>query len=163
MFSFPEYQVLSSMIAPALFMTATGSLIISTNNRLSRVIDRMRVVIREMEATLSTEPTMELPELRRRYLDAELNNLRWRARRVRSAAALSYLAFTMFVASSLTIALDQILPIRLVNVPTVLSFVGVAALFWVSLNLFLEMRTAIQTMDHQLAFLDEFRRERIQS
>ena len=39
----PEnYAALSAMITPALFMTATGSLIISTSNRMSRIVDRIR-------------------------------------------------------------------------------------------------------------------------
>ena len=36
------YITLSAMITPALFMTASGSLIISTSNRMSRVVDRVR-------------------------------------------------------------------------------------------------------------------------
>ena len=35
-----HYQVLTSMLAPALFLAATGSLLISANNRLARVVDR---------------------------------------------------------------------------------------------------------------------------
>ncbi len=40
----PNYATLSAMIAPALFMTANGSLIISTSNRMARIVDRMRVI-----------------------------------------------------------------------------------------------------------------------
>ena len=38
----PNYSTLSAMITPAIFMTATGSLIISTSNRMSRIVDRIR-------------------------------------------------------------------------------------------------------------------------
>ena len=40
----PSYAVLSAMITPAIFLTANGSLIISTSNRMSRVVDRIRVL-----------------------------------------------------------------------------------------------------------------------
>ena len=39
-----NYATLSAMITPAIFMTANGSLIISTSNRMSRVVDRIRVL-----------------------------------------------------------------------------------------------------------------------
>src|ERR1700761_4624130 len=40
----PNYATLSAMITPAIFLTANGSLIISTSNRMSRVVDRIRVL-----------------------------------------------------------------------------------------------------------------------
>ena len=40
----PSYATLSAMITPAIFLTANGSLIISTSNRMSRVVDRIRVL-----------------------------------------------------------------------------------------------------------------------
>ena len=40
-----NYATLSAMITPAVFfMTANGSLIISTSNRMSRIVDRVRVL-----------------------------------------------------------------------------------------------------------------------
>lgn len=165
-FSPPDYQILSTMIAPALFMTATGSLILSTNNRLARVMDRIRVVVAQLEKlmtpTAAPDPTVMMPDLRLKFLNEELTHLRQRARRIRTASSLLYLAFSMFVSSSLAIGVELLLPVRTVIVPTVLSFVGVLALFWVSINLFLEMRTAIQTVDDELAYLDEWNRERSQ-
>ena len=35
-------RLLSAMITPAIFMTANASLIISTSNRVARVVDRIR-------------------------------------------------------------------------------------------------------------------------
>ena len=37
-----HYAVVSAMITPAFFLTAASSLLISSNNRLARVVDRMR-------------------------------------------------------------------------------------------------------------------------
>lgn len=162
----PNYQILSTMIAPALFMTATGSLILSTNNRLARVMDRIRAVVAQIEKLMAPsaviDPAVEMPELRRKYLSEELSNLRQRARQIRTASSLLYFAFSMFVSSSLAIGLDLLLPVGFAVVPTSLAIIGVVALFWVSINLFLEMRTAIQTVDDELAYLDEWNRERLQ-
>ena len=38
------YGALTAMITPAIFMTANASLIISTSNRVSRVVDRIRIL-----------------------------------------------------------------------------------------------------------------------
>jgi hypothetical protein len=158
-----DYQVLSTMIAPALFMTATGSLIISTNNRLSRVVDRFRVIIVAIERISAPASDVDLPELRQTYLREELENLRHRSRRIRTASALLYLAFATFVGSSLAIGLDLILPFHIFNVPTILSLLGVGCLFSASINLFLETRMAVRTVDRELAFLDSIQRERLLS
>ena len=40
-----HYQILTSLLAPALLMAATGSLLVSANNRLARVVDRLRSLI----------------------------------------------------------------------------------------------------------------------
>ena len=40
----PNFNALTAMITPAIFLTANASLIISTSNRMSRVVDRIRVL-----------------------------------------------------------------------------------------------------------------------
>src|SRR5215475_6840140 len=92
-----DYRILSLMIAPALFMTATGSLIISSNNRLGRIVDRIRVLIDQSDKIARPENTLDFPELRLQALRAEIDHLHTRNSRIRSAAALLYLAFIMFV------------------------------------------------------------------
>lgn len=41
------YEVLGAMITPAVLISACGTLVLSTSNRLSRVVDRVRVLARE--------------------------------------------------------------------------------------------------------------------
>ena len=94
-----DYQVLSTMIAPALFMTATGSLIMSTNNRVSRIVDRFRVITGAVERIGAPDSTIDFPKLRLGFLTEELTDLRRRAGRIRMASALLYLAFASFVAA----------------------------------------------------------------
>ena len=40
-----HYAILTAMLAPAFFLTATASLLMSANNRLALVIDRLRQVL----------------------------------------------------------------------------------------------------------------------
>ena len=45
-----DYAILTAMLAPAFFLTATGSLLISASNRLARVVDRLRQLMKDMES-----------------------------------------------------------------------------------------------------------------
>ena len=45
-----NYQVIASLLAPALLMAATGSLLVSANARLARVVDRLRSIIAALKA-----------------------------------------------------------------------------------------------------------------
>ena len=47
--SLDHYRILTSMLAPALLMAATGSLLVSANARLARVVDRLRAIINQLE------------------------------------------------------------------------------------------------------------------
>lgn len=160
-FTNEDYRVLSTMIAPALFMTATGSLIMSTNNRVSRIVDRFRVISGLVEKIGAPGSNIDFPKLRLDFFTQELVDLRRRAGRIRIASAMLYFAFAMFVASSLVIGLDLIAPIRIFNIPTILSLTGVASVFWACINLFLETRTAVRTVDRELSFLEQLQRERL--
>jgi Protein of unknown function (DUF2721). len=42
------HAILAAMLAPAFFLTATASLLLSANNRLARIIDRARTLLREL-------------------------------------------------------------------------------------------------------------------
>ena len=49
-YSIDHYRILTSMLAPALLMAATGSLLVSANARLARVVDRLRAIIALLDA-----------------------------------------------------------------------------------------------------------------
>jgi hypothetical protein len=155
-----DYGVLTTMIAPALFMTATGSLILSSNNRLARIVDRIRVLIDRLDQISLPTNTADFPELRLKLYYDEINNLQKRSLRIRTASALLYLSFAMFVAASLMIGFDLFLAFRVPSVPTLLALGGAAALFWASLNLFLEARTALRSVDLEISFIHSLRAER---
>ena len=45
---YTHYATLTAMLAPAFFLTATASLLLSANNRLARIIDRARSLLKEL-------------------------------------------------------------------------------------------------------------------
>jgi hypothetical protein len=155
-----DYRILAMMIAPALFMTATGSLIISSNNRLGRIVDRIRVLIDQADKIARPDNTLDFPELRLQALREEIDHLHTRNSRIRNAAALLYLAFALFVGASLAIAIDFVLKHQIANLPGILAVGGVGALLWASIYLFLETRTATNTVALEVDFHNRLHAER---
>lgn len=159
---FPEtaYRILTTMIAPALFMTATGSLILSSNNRLSRIVDRIRILIAQIDAIAQPNNTLDFPHLRLEALHEEMSHLQQRNTRIRNATALLYVAFALFVGSSLAICIDLFFGQRMPSIPTSLALGGVVALLWGCVNLFRETRTATQTVLLEINFIHRLQAER---
>lgn len=151
-----HYAVLSAMLAPAFFLTATASLLMSANNRLARIIDRLRTVLKELEDT-------DDPQYRT-VLDARIAVQRRRSVLVLRGSQLLYLAISFFVGTSLAVAGDALLGYRAVLLPTALAALGVLALFAASLCLSRESSLAVRAineeMDHRHAIARMRKREK---
>jgi hypothetical protein len=75
------YVTLSAMITPALFMTANGSLIISTSNRMSRIVDRIRT-LNDLADRLDRGVTdLDYVDLRRAHIIDQVAQQEWRSDR----------------------------------------------------------------------------------
>ena len=79
---------LSAMITPAVLILATGSLILTTTNRLVRVIDRVREMLPEFESLAKTEHP---DETKRKMLFEQLDRATIRARLAQRALTQLYL------------------------------------------------------------------------
>jgi len=150
------YDTVAAMIAPALFLTATGSIIISTASRMGRVIDRIRVLVELCDRLRrGGDDTLDFPEFRRRHALDSLRKLQWRSNRAMLAVTLLYMAFSTFAATSLMIAIDSVTGKHLTAVPTVLAAAGVALLLGACVNLVLEARAGLRSNDAELVFFHE--------
>jgi len=137
-----HYRILTSMLAPALLMAATGSLLVSANNRLSRVVDRLRQVI----AIWKLDPSETRAEL-----DAQIDRHRRRARLVLRACQLLYLALAAFVGTSLGLAVDALFhSIRLWGLPTALAVIGVLCLLAASAFMGREVSLSVRSFDEEI-------------
>ena len=134
-----HYVVVSAMITPAFFLTATASLLVSSNSRLARVVDRMRQQIAELNA--ATDPV----ECAR--LESRIALHRRRARMVLNSLQMLYGAISAFVGTSLAIAIDQFTHFRLVGVPTALAMVGVVLVLFASISLGREARLSVTMLE----------------
>jgi hypothetical protein len=137
-----HYSVLTAMITPAFFLTATGSLLVSCNNRLARVVDRMRNQIEELHRTSDASA--------RQRLAGRIGLHRKRARMVLVALQLLYAAISAFVGTSLAIALDQFVAYPLAEVPTAMALIGVTLLLSASILLGREARIGVNMLDAEI-------------
>ena len=135
---------LTAMLAPALLMTATASLLASANARLARVVDRLRSM---MAAWDGDGP--EVPGTAER--DAMIARHRRRAQLVLRACQLLYAAMGSFVGTSLALAVDAFLGFRLGIVPTVLAVLGVCFLLLACAAMGSEVSLAVSGFDREIA------------
>jgi hypothetical protein len=145
-------EVLAAMITPALLISATGTLVLSTSHRLSRVVERVRVLARDAEQLRrpidpdATDPG--LAQSKRSLITSQLTSLAGRAMLLRSALAALYTAIGFLVATS--IAVGALTTFRTgASWPVItLAMVGACALMWGSVLLVREGRLAIgSTLD----------------
>jgi hypothetical protein len=148
----PTYATLSAMITPALFMTANGSLIISTSNRMSRIVDRIRVLNDQDDAMDRGVGDLDFPAVRRQHIGEQLGHLEWRSDRVRYALTCLYLAQSFFVGTSLLLAFDMLLGNRFENLPTSLAVLGAVLMLGACINLAREALRALHSNRAEIAF-----------
>ena len=142
--TYSHYAILTAMLAPAFFLTATASLLMSANSRLARVVDRLRSVLRELEALESDD------DAEREVLDRRIVKQRRRSTLILRGSQLLYVAISCFVATSLFVALDGFIGYRLGLLPTVFAVLGVLAMFAASLYLSRESTLAVQTLNEEM-------------
>lgn len=140
--AYAHYAILTAMLAPAFFLTATASLLASANARLARVIDRLRSVLKELEDTSDPEY--------RGVLEKRIVIQRRRSRLVLRGSQLLYGAISFFVGTSLSVAADAFIGYRAVALPTVMAVLGVLSLFAASLYLARESMLAVRSIDEEM-------------
>ena len=157
-----NYATLSAMITPALFMTANGSLIISTSNRMSRVVDRIRVLNDLGDDLCRGETRLDFIADRRAHIAEQLRHLEWRSDRVRFALGMLYVSFSAFVCTSLALAIDTLIGNRhlTTSMATALSMAGVSLMLMASLNLVREAYAALESNRAEIRFFRELQARR---
>ena len=157
-----NYATLSAMITPAIFMTANGSLIISTSNRMSRVVDRIRVLNDRGDELSRGDSKLDFVAERRAHVAEQLSHLEGRSDRVRQALTMLYLAFTSFVGTSLTLAIDTLIGNKhlTTGLATSLSVGGVVLMLAASVNLVLEAQAALTSNRSEIRFYRELQSRR---
>ena len=134
-----HYAVLTAMLAPAFFLTATASLLMSANNRLARIIDRARSLLTELADTRDEQDVATLNQ--------RIALQRRRSLIILRGSQLLYAAISCFVGTSLTVAGDAFLNYRL---GAVLAVLGVLCMFAASLLLARESSLAVAAVNDEM-------------
>jgi hypothetical protein len=146
-------RILTSMITPAVLISACGTLIFSTSARLGRIFDRVNVMKGEVEAIV--DGRISYPTERMAHLKVQIALQRKRAALIQKAMVYLYMATALFIASSLAIA---------VNVaygggggawiPTLIALTGGLFLFTSSAILLYESRFNLRFVNRSIDFIE---------
>jgi len=148
--------VLTAMITPAVLISASGTLILSTTTRLGRVVDRVRELSDKFEQLSSQEaPKSEMEHRRLSMIFAQLDALTSRARLLQRTITAFHLAVGIFVATSVSIGLVSLTRQNYSWFPVVLGLIGACFLFYGSLLLIVETRLALASTFNEMDYLWE--------
>jgi hypothetical protein len=145
-------KILTSMITPAVLISACGTLILSTSTRLARVFDRVHMLKGEVEAVL--EGKLSFPDERMKMLKVQTRKQGVRAWLIQKAMAALYTATVLFVASSLAIALNIAYgSADTAWLPSGLALLGGLFLLAASVLLLYESRYNLRFIDRHIDFI----------
>src|SRR5690606_38974362 len=137
-----HYAILTAMLAPAFFLTATAALLASANARLARIIDRARHLLKDLAGNDDAEE--------RALLERRIAVQRRRSLIILRASQLLYVAITFFVGTSLLVAGDSYFNHVFGPWPTVLAVLGVLSMFASSLLLASEASLAVRAVNDEM-------------
>lgn len=146
----PAHEVLGAMITPAVLISASGTLVLSTSNRLSRVVDRVRVLAQEAESLDLEDPANAS---RGDLIADQLERLSARVVLLRNSMTALYTAIGLLVGTSIAVGLAAVLSWEHAWIPIALGLVGSCALLYGSLLLVQEARLAVGSTLKELAFV----------
>ncbi len=145
-------QILSAMITPALLISASGTLALSTANRLGRVVDRVRALTEMAEGLPDGVATDEVVE--KRALIA--NQVGWHMQRLQllqRTIVVLYAAIGLLVGASLTVGLSASTAWALGWMPVAFGLTGALALLIAAGTLIREARLAVRGAEVEIDYI----------
>jgi hypothetical protein len=152
-------EFLTAMVTPALLMSATGSLVLSTSTRLGRVVDRVRWLEDRLSVLIYADDKSAVPLYERRVevIVDLLDKVTSRSRILQRALALQYYALGFFILCSVTIAVAAFFT-KYRGVPIGVGIVGIVCLLYSALLMLRETRMATATVNAEMDFTWELAR-----
>jgi len=145
--------VLTSMITPAVLISASGTMILSTSTRLGRVVDRVRSLSDRLQTLPDDDTKIDLLDEKRAMIFDQLDKLTSRSRLLQRALTTFYLAVGVFVATSVAIGVVSFFSARFAFIPVALGLIGAFFLFYGSMLLVFEARLALSTTHAEMDFV----------
>jgi hypothetical protein len=146
-------EFLTAMITPALLISATGSLVLSTSTRLGRVVDRVRELEVRLSDLITTEDksTIALYEKRLDTIVNLLDKVTTRSRILQKAMSAFYYGLGSFILTSVTIAVVGLFNVYR-GLPILIGLVGIFFLLYGSVLMLRETRMATATINAEMDF-----------
>jgi len=145
--------VLSAMITPAILISACGTLVLSTSNRLGRVVDRVRDLADKFEPS-SGDVLSKQQAAKGSMIFGQLDLFTNRARLLQRILTSLYLAIGFFVLTTVDIGIAAAAGAhRFSLVAIILGLIGSSFLCYGSVLLILEARLAFVTTKREMDFL----------
>jgi len=134
---------------------ASGSLIMTTSQRLSRAIERVRKISQEFMQIEKSNDVESANEVKRRILYTLLRKSARRCKLLTRAMTLLYVSLGLFVATSLAIGIVGITHLRYTWIPTAIGMIGAGTLFFSSAILIIEARLTYSVVVDEVDFVVE--------
>ena len=153
-------EFLTAMVTPALLISATGSLVLSTSTRLGRVVDRVRQLEERLSEAIYSEHKDDIPlyDKRVEVIVDLLDKVTSRSRILQRAMGAFYYGLMFFVSTSVSIAVAAIFnSYRWVPIP--IGIIGIMFLFYGSVLMLRETRMAAATVNAEMDFTWELARK----
>src|ERR1044072_895700 len=146
-------EFLTAMITPALLISASGSLVLSTSTRLGRVIDRARDLIERLDVLILMEDKDSMPYHTRR-LEANfdlLDKVTSRARILQRAMVAFYRGLALYGLTSVSIGISILIPVA-IWVPVPVGIIGILFTFYGSVLMMWEAGMATTTVNTEMDY-----------
>jgi hypothetical protein len=148
-------EVLSAIITPAVLISASGMLVLSTTQRMGRLIDRSRSFTDIMlKPSAPDDPHMPQQEVVHRMIADQLVLLSQRVRLLNVAVTSLFVAIGLFVATSFAIGICAWLALY-EWIPVIFEMVGIGTLLCSSVVLIRESRLQVSATLRELAILHD--------
>ena len=149
-------NILSAMFTPAILVSACGSLILTTSQRLSRSLDRQREVAgllrqNRQQAASPAQPNPDPAE--HAYLLDQLSFAARRARLLQQTMTILHLTLGIFVASIFAIGVFELIDNSATWIIALLSIFGASLLLYASITLIREASLARRDVARETAYL----------
>jgi hypothetical protein len=144
-------EILSAMITPAVLISASGTLVLSTSVRLARVVDRVRTLSGTLEEIFNS-PEDALVAARREHVEQQLDLQTRRGSLIQRALTSFYVALCVFVGTTISIAISAFAP-AVAWAPTGLGILGMFPMFYGCVLLVRETRLALVSVDREMRFV----------
>ena len=151
--------ILSAMFTPAVLVSACGSLILTTSQRLSRSLDRQREVagLLRQNRRQTASPTKPDPDpAEHTYLTMQLSFAARRARLLQQTMTSLHLTLGIFVGSIFTIGIFELFNSSAAWIIALLSVLGALLLLYASVLLIRESSLARRDVQEETAYLTTF-------